>query len=67
MTCASVASSAVDMACLILGENIPTSFAETQAAAATIVASLEISANICEETCDIGSEIDTLINAKMNP
>jgi hypothetical protein len=67
VTCASVASSAVDMACLILGENIPTSFAETQAAAATIVASLEISANICEETCDIGSEIDTLINAKMNP
>ncbi len=67
VACADVATSAVDMACLILGENIPTSFAETQAAAATIVASLEISANICEETCDIGSEIDTLINAKMNP
>ena len=55
------------MACLILGENIPTSFAETQAAAATIVASLEISANICEGACDIGSEIDAIINAKMNP
>jgi hypothetical protein len=67
VTCASVATSAVDMACLILGENIPTSFVETQAAATTIVASLEISANICEDTCDIGSEIDAIINAKMNP
>ena len=67
VACADVATSAVDMACLILGENIPTSFAETQAAAATIVASLEISANICEGACDIGSEIDALINAKMNP
>ncbi|MDP7397753.1 MAG: hypothetical protein QF541_12850 [Lentisphaeria bacterium] len=67
VACTDVANGAVDLACLVLGENIPTNFAETQAAALVIVNTLEISANICEDTCDIGSEIDDLINAKMNP
>jgi hypothetical protein len=67
VSCADVASAAVDLACLVLGESQPTSFGETQAAATVIVNSLEISANICESTCDISTEIDALINAAMNP
>jgi hypothetical protein len=65
--CADVANGAVDLACLVLGENIPTSFGQTQAAATVIVNTLLISTNICEPTCDIGAEIDALIDAKMNP
>ena len=65
--CADVTSGAVDLACLVLGENIPTTYSETEAAALVIVNTLLISANICEGDCDIGSEIDALINAKMNP
>ena len=64
--CDAVASGAVDLACLVLGENIPTSIAETQAAATVIVNTLLISTNICEDTCDIGVEIEAAINTKMN-
>ena len=67
VACADVANGAVDLACLVLGENIPTSFVETQAAAQVIKDTLLISTNICEDACDIGAEIDALINAKMNP
>jgi len=67
VACADVANGAVDLACLVLGENIPTNYAQTQAAATVIVNTLLISTNICELACDIGAEIDTLINAKMNP
>jgi hypothetical protein len=67
VACADVANGAVDLACLVLGENMPTSFVQTQAAATVIVNTPLISTNICETDCDIGAEIDTLINAKMNP
>jgi hypothetical protein len=67
VACADVANGAIDLACLVLGENMPTSFVQTQAAATVIVNTLLISTNICETACDIGAEIDTLINAKMNP
>jgi hypothetical protein len=67
VACADVANGAVDLACLVLGEIMPTSFVQTQAAATVIVNTLLISTNICETDCDIGAEIDTLINAKMNP
>ncbi len=67
VACADVANGAVDLACLVLGENIPTNYADTQAAATVIVNTLLISTNICETDCDIGVEIDALINAKMNP
>jgi len=67
VACADVANGAVDLACLVMGENIPTNFGETQAAAQVIVDTLLISTNICEDPCDIGSAIDALINAKMNP
>ena len=66
VACADVANGAVNLACLVLGENIPTSFAETEAAALIIVDTLLISTNVCEDACDIGAEIDALINAKMN-
>ncbi|HCN10656.1 MAG TPA: hypothetical protein DIT01_22250 [Lentisphaeria bacterium] len=62
-----MANGAVALACLILGENIPTTFAETQAAALVIVNTLLISTNICEDTCDIGAEINAAIDAKLNP
>ena len=58
---------AVDLACLVLGENLPTRVGQVQAAATVIVNTLLISTNICEPTCDIGAEIDALIDAKMNP
>jgi hypothetical protein len=67
VACADVANGAVDLACLVLGENMPTSFAQTQAAATVIVNTLLISTNICEQDCNIGAEIDALIDAKMNP
>jgi hypothetical protein len=67
VACADVANGAVDLACLVLGENIPTNYAQTQAAATVIVNTLLISTNICEPACDIGAEIDAAIDAKMNP
>ena len=39
---------------MVLGENIPTSFAQTQDAATVIVNTLLISTNICETDYDIG-------------
>jgi hypothetical protein len=67
VACADVANGAVDLACLVLGENLPTRVGQVQAAATVIVNTLLISTNICEPTCDIGAEIDALIDAKMNP
>jgi hypothetical protein len=64
--CDDVASGAVDLACLVLGENVPTSVAQIQAAATIIVNTLLISTNICEDTCDIGAEISNAINTKLN-
>jgi hypothetical protein len=67
VACADVANGAVELACLVLGENLPTRVGQVQAAATVIVNTLLISTNICEPTCDIGAEIDALIDAKMNP
>ena len=64
--CADVTSGAVDLACLVLGENTPTSYAETEAAALVIVNTLLISTNICEDPCDIGAGIQAAIDAKLN-
>ena len=64
MACADVANGAVDLACLVLGENIPTNYAQTQAAATVIVNTLLISTNICEPDCDISSAIDAALDAK---
>ncbi len=64
--CADVAAGAVDLACLVMGENIPTNFADTQAAAQVIVNTLLISANICDaDNCDVSSEINAAIDAKL--
>jgi len=65
--CDDVASGAVDLACLVMGENIPNSVAQIQAAATIIVNTLLISTNICEDTCDIGAEITAAIDTKLNP
>ena len=65
--CADVANGAVNLACLVLGENTPSSVAEIQAAALVIVDTLLISTNICEDPCDIGAGIQAAIDAKLNP
>ncbi len=57
MACADVANGAVDLACLVLGENLPTRVGQVQAAATVIVNTLLISTNICETTCDIDLSI----------
>ncbi|MFM1551106.1 MAG: hypothetical protein ACKJSG_17000, partial [Lentisphaeria bacterium] len=62
-----VAAAAADLACLVIGENPPTTLTDLQAAASTIVNSLLVSTNICETDCDISSEIDAAIDAKLNP
>jgi hypothetical protein len=67
VACADVANGAVELACLVLGENLPTRVGQIQAAATVIVNTLLISTNICETDCNIGAEIDALIDAKMNP
>jgi hypothetical protein len=45
----------------------PTSVEDLQAAAATIAASLQISANICEDDCDVSAGITSAIDDKLNP
>ena len=67
VACVDVANGAVELACLVLGENLPTRVGQVQAAATVIVNTLLISTNICETDCNIGAEIDALIDAKMNP
>ena len=67
VACADVANGAVNLACLVLGENVPSSVADIEAAALVIVDTLLISTNICEDPCDIGSEIQAAIDAKVNP
>ena len=62
--CDVVASGAVDLACLVLGEQIPTSIAGIQAAANIIVNTLLISTNICGDNCEIGAEINAAIENK---
>lgn len=63
-SCADVASAAVDLACKIAAD--ATSMSELQECADVVVSTLLISANICEDTCDVGSEITTAIDNKLN-
>ena len=65
--CEDVASSAVDLACVILDVNAATTIQELQDTANVVVNTLLISANVCEPDCDIGSEINSAINTKLNP
>jgi len=64
--CDDVVNAAVDFACTALGISPVTSLQELQDAAASIVATLLISANICDPTnCDIGAGIQAAIDAKL--
>ncbi len=65
VSCEDVASAAVDLACLVLGENPPASIADLRAGVDVIVASLMISANLCEGECDLSSQIDDAIATKL--
>ena len=65
--CDDVINAAVDLACTALGINPATSLQQLQDTAASIVATLLISANICEDTCDINAGIQAAIDAKLNP
>jgi len=65
--CVDVTAAAVEQLCKIMVANPPRSVLELQDAVNSTVDTLLISTNICETACDIGAEIDTLINAKMNP
>ena len=65
--CADVASAAVAMACIVLDANPATDIQELRDTAATVVETMLISANTCEETCDVAAEIDTAIDTKLNP
>ena len=58
---------AVAVSCTIVGEKLPSRIQGWQNTANVIVNTLLISTNICETDCDIGAEIDALINAKMKP
>ena len=65
--CADVASAAVALACIMLDFNPATDIQELRDTAATVVETMLISANTCEETCDVAAEIDTAIDTKLNP
>ncbi len=45
---------------------MPTTVQELTDAATTIVNSLMISTNVCEETCDLAAGIQTAIDTKLN-
>ena len=62
-----VADGAVELACKIIGINVPTSVQELQDCATVVVDTLLISANICEPACDVAAEINALVDAKLNP
>jgi len=64
--CAAVTDAAVALACKILGENPPASVSELQATSQVIVDTLLISANICEDDCDVSAGIQAAIDAKLN-
>ena len=66
VNCQDVATSAVDLACAILGVNPPSSVQDIRATADAIKNSLLISANICDAgNCDVSSEINAAIDAKL--
>ncbi|MDP7396265.1 MAG: collagen-like protein [Lentisphaeria bacterium] len=63
--CAEVTDAAVDLACEILGNNPPASVEELQATSLVIVNNLLVSANICEDPCDVSAGIQAAIDAKL--
>ncbi len=65
--CADVTDAAVALACEILGNSPPASVSELTATAGVIVNNLLISANICEDPCDINAGIQAALDAKLNP
>ena len=64
--CADVTNAAVALACEILGETPPTNFADLQDSSQVIVDTLLISANICEDDCDVNAGIQAAIDAKLS-
>jgi len=64
--CADVASAAVALACKILHVNPATNIQEFRDIAEVVVATLMISANVCELDCDIGEEINAAIDIALN-
>jgi len=64
--CADVASAAVALACKILHANPPNYIQEIRDTAEVVVATLMISANVCELDCDIGEEINAAIANALN-
>jgi len=64
--CAEVTNAAVALACEIFGGNPPASVSALEATSQVIVDSLLISANICEDPCDISAGIQAAIDAKLN-
>ncbi|MFM1548575.1 MAG: hypothetical protein ACKJSG_04180, partial [Lentisphaeria bacterium] len=57
---------AVTLACKLVGTNLPTNIPELREFAQAIVDNLLISANICEDECDVAAGIDAAIDAKVN-
>ncbi len=65
--CDDVVNAAVDLACTALGISPATSLQQLQDTAESVVATLLISANVCEDTCDVNAGIQAAIDAKLNP
>ena len=65
--CADVVNAAVSLACTALGISPATSLQQLQDTAQSVVDTLLISANICEENCDVAAEINSAIDTKLNP
>jgi len=64
--CDDVVNAAVELACTALGISPATNLQQLQDTAASIVATLLISANICDSTnCDINAGIQAAIDAKL--
>jgi hypothetical protein len=63
--CAEVTDAAVALACEVLGNNPPASVEELQATSLVIVNNLLVSANICEDPCDVSAGIQAAIDAKL--
>ena len=64
--CADVTAAAVEQFCQIMAASPPSSVPELQDTANSIADTLLANTNICEPNCDIGAEINALINAKLN-
>jgi len=56
----------VALACKILHANPPNYIQEIRDTAEVVIATLMITANVCESDCDIGEEINAAIDIEMN-